>query len=171
MNLLYLVRWNSQFYSYSSLAILMWQMFVSHSQMLLGLLFIYVIWFMMLLWNHVGIRGSPRPGVVDCYLSFSSGDLTRTSSHLCGSWYLPMFLFMNESLTLINIASLMALAIFWSSLSTTLKLSRESSWPVMLWGSWMGHGASICSLNLFAKVLPDSPIYSSSQSTLPHLYL
>ena len=32
-------------------------------------------------------------------------------------------------------------------------------------------GAFICSLHLSANVLPDSPVYSSSQSTLPHLYL
>ena len=56
--------------------------------------------------------GSPGPGVVGCYLSFSSGDLTSTSSHMCGSWYLPMFLFRDGSLALINIASSMVLAIF-----------------------------------------------------------
>ena len=40
------------------------------------------------------------------YLNFNSGDLTNTSSHLCGSWYLPIFLFRNGLFTLINIASL-----------------------------------------------------------------
>ena len=83
-------------------------------------------------------EGSPGPGVVGCYLS--SGDLTSSSSHMCGSWYLPMFLFRDGSLTLMNNASLMALAIFWSSLPTMLKLSRDSSWPVMLLWSWMGDG-------------------------------
>ena len=34
-----------------------------------------------------------------------------------------------------------------------------------------GGGALMCSLNLSPKVLSDSPVYSSSQSTLPHLYL
>ena len=37
--------------------------------------------------------------------------------------------------------------------------------------SCTGDGALKCSLNLLANVLPDSPIYSSAQSTLPHLYL
>ena len=106
-----------------------------------------------------------------CYFSLSSGDLTNTSSQICSSWYLPIFLFRDGSLTLISIASLMALAMLWSSLPTMLKLSRDTSWPVMLKWSCMGDGALICSLNLSANVLPDSPIYSSSQSTLPHLYL
>ena len=35
----------------------------------------------------------------------------------------------------------------------------------------MGDGAFICSLCLSANVLPHSPIYSSSQCTLLHLYL
>ena len=73
-----------------------------------------------------GYQGSPGPGVVGCYLSFSSGNLISTSSDICGSWCLPMFLFRDGSLTLINIASLMALAISWSSLPTMLKLSRDS---------------------------------------------
>ena len=34
------------------------------------------------------------------YLNFSSGDLTSTSSHMCGSWYLPIFLFRDGSFTL-----------------------------------------------------------------------
>ena len=96
------------------------------------------------------------------YLNFISGDLTNTSSHICGSWYLPLFLFREGSFTLINIASLMVLAMFWSSLPTMLKLSRDTSWPLMLWLSWIGDGTFMCSLNLSAKVLPDSSMYSSS---------
>ena len=49
------------------------------------------------------------------YLNFISGDLANNSSHICGSWYLPMFLFRDGSFTLINIASLMVLAIFFMS--------------------------------------------------------
>ena len=64
--------------------------------------------------------------VMGCYLSMSSGDLTNTSFHICGSWCLPIFLFRDGSLTLLNIASLMALALLWSSLPTMLKLSRDS---------------------------------------------
>ena len=105
------------------------------------------------------------------YLRCNSADLASTSSQMCGSWNLPMFLLRDGSLTLIKIASLMFLAILLSSLPTILKLSRDTSWPVVFWWSLMGDGALMCSLNLSPKVLTDSPMYSSSQSTLPHLYL
>ena len=82
-----------------------------------------------------------------------------------------MFLFRDGSFTLMYIASLMFLAILLSSLPTILKLSMDISWPVVLLWSMMGDGTLICSLNLSPKVLPDSPMYSSSQSNLPHLYL
>ena len=90
-------------------------------------------------------------------VKFSSGDLTSASSCMCGSWYLPIFLFRDGSFTLIHIASLMVLVILWSSLHTKLKLSRDNSWPVMLWWAWTGDGVFMCSVNLSAKVLPDSP--------------
>ena len=48
--------------------------------------------------------------------SFNSDDLCRTSSHIWGRWYLPMFLFRDGSLTLMSRASLIALVRFWSSL-------------------------------------------------------
>ena len=38
-----------------------------------------------------------------CY--FSSGVLNRTSSHICGRWYLPTFLLRDGSLALMYIAS------------------------------------------------------------------
>ena len=130
-----------------------------------------IIWLMML-WNHVGVRGSPWPWCYGLYyLNSSSGDLTNTSSYMCGSWYLPIFLFRDGSFTPINTASLMVLAMLWSSLCTILKLSRDNSWLLMLWRSWMGDGTFMFSLNLSANVLPDSPMYSSSKSTLPHLNL
>ena len=169
MNLLCFGRWNSQFYNLL-LCYCDW-LYGTGPDVISSYCLLGVLWFMVLLWNHVGIRGSPGPDVMGCYLSFSSGNLTNTSSHICGSWYLPKFLFRDGSLTLINIAYLMALAMLWSSLPTMLKLSRDSSWPVMLWWSWMGDGALRHSLNLSANVLPDFPMYSSSQSTLPHLYL
>ena len=56
------------------------------------------------------------------YLSLNSGDLTNTPSKMCGSWYLPISLFRDGSLTLISMASLMVLAMLWSSLPTMLKL-------------------------------------------------
>ena len=57
------------------------------------------------------------------YFNFSSGLLHRTSSHMWGRWYLPMFLFRDGLLTLIYKASFMVLMRFWSSLPTMLKLS------------------------------------------------
>ena len=104
------------------------------------------------------------------YFRCNSGDLASTSSQIGGSWNLPMFPLRDGSFTLMNIASLMFLAILLSSLPTILKLSRDTSWAVVFWWSMMGDGALMCSLNLSPKVLPDSPMHSS-QSTLPHLYL
>ena len=39
----------------------------------------------------------------DVYLSLRSGILKKTSSHMCDTWYFPMFLLRKGSLTLINI--------------------------------------------------------------------
>ena len=66
------------------------------------------------------------------YFNFISGDLPSTSSQIFGSWYLPIFLLTDGSLTLISIASLIVLVMLWSSLPTMLKLSRDTSWPVVL---------------------------------------
>ena len=74
-----------------------------------------------------GCQGHHSPDVMGSYLNFNSDDLTSTSSHMCGGWYLPIFLFRDGSLTLINIASLMVLAMLWFSLPTMLKLSRGTS--------------------------------------------
>ena len=57
------------------------------------------------------------------YFSLSSGVLSRTSSLMCGRWYLPMFLLRDGLLTLVNIASFIHLLRFWSSLPTMLKFS------------------------------------------------
>ena len=97
--------------------------------------------------------------------------LSRTSSQICGRWYLPMFLLRDGLLALIYRASFMVLKRFWSSLPSMVKLSIVTSWPEMLWWSYMEDGALRCSFNLSSKFLADSPIYSSSQSTLSHLYL
>ena len=57
------------------------------------------------------------------YFSLSSGVLSRASSHMCGRWYLPMFLLRDGLLTLMNNASFIHLLRFWSSLPTMLKFS------------------------------------------------
>ena len=115
--------------------------------------------------------GLPPCQMVWHYLRCNSGDFASTSSQMCGNWNFPMFLFRDGSFTLMNMASLMFLAMLLSSLPTTVKLSRDTSWPVVLWWSMMGDGDLMCSLYLSPKVLPDSPMYSSPQSTLPQLYL
>ena len=97
--------------------------------------------------------------------------LSRTSSQICGRWYLPMFLLRDGLFTIIYRASFMVLKRFWSSLPSMEKLSMVTSWPEMVRWSYMGDGALRCSLYLSSKFLADSPIYSSSQSTLSHLYL
>ena len=105
------------------------------------------------------------------YFNLSSGLLHRTSSHIWGRWYLPMFLFRDGLLTLMYRASFMVLMRFWSSLPTILKFSVVTLWPDMLEWSYIEEGAIWFSLNLSANVLADLPIYSSSHSTLSHLYL
>ena len=83
---------------------------------------------MMLQNQCVGNRRSPGPrcyGAV--YLSLGTDDLTDTSSHICGIWYLPIFLLRDGSLTRIRIGILMDLAILDSPLHTMLKFSMERS--------------------------------------------
>ena len=104
--------------------------------------------------------------------------LNRTSSHICGRWYLPMFLFRDGLLTLMYRASFIALLRFWSSLPTMLKFSTLMLWPVVLKWSNMGEGAFWCSLNLSPKFLrtllyiphhtPPCHIYNCRWPTLLH---
>ena len=105
------------------------------------------------------------------HFSLSSGLLHRTSSHMWGRWYLPMFLFRDGLLTLIYRASFMVLMRFWSSLPTMVKLSMLTLWPNLFEWSCIEEGAFSLSVNLSANVLPDSSMYSSSHSTLLHLYM
>ena len=105
------------------------------------------------------------------YFNFSSGVLSRTSSHMCGRWCLPIFLLRDGLLTLMNNASFIHLLRFWSFLPTMLKFSMVTWWPLVLKWSYIGEGALRCSLNLSPNVLEDSPVYSSLHSTLSHLYL
>ena len=66
------------------------------------------------------------------YFNFSSVLLTSTSSHMWGRWYLPMFLFRDGLLTLIDIDSLISLERFSSSLPTILKFHiHHQKW--VLW--------------------------------------
>ena len=104
---------------------------------------------------------------VSYFLSFSSGIENSILSHICGRLYFPMFLFRVGLFTLMNMASLMVLAILLSSLPRILKLSMVVIWPLAVWWWKIGEGVFMCSLTLSPKVLPDSPTYSSSQSSSP----
>ena len=75
---------------------------------------------------------------VSIYFNFSSEMLSRTSSQICGRWYLPMFLLRDGLLALLYRTSFMVLKRFWSSLPSMVKLSIVTSWPEMLWWSYMG---------------------------------
>ena len=59
--------------------------------------------------------------------NFSSEMFNRTSSHICGRWYLPMFLLKDGLLALIYRASFMVLKRLWSSLPSMVKLSIVTS--------------------------------------------
>ena len=61
------------------------------------------------------------------YFNLSFGVLDRTSSCMCGRWYLPLLLSRDELLTLMNNASFINLLRFWSFLPNMLKFSMVSS--------------------------------------------
>ena len=82
---------------------------------------------------------------------FSSGMDCNNPSHRCGRLYFPMFLFHVGLLTLMYMASFIALAILWSSLPIILKFSTNVMWPVLFWCSCIGDGAFRCSLYLSSK--------------------
>ena len=69
-------------------------------------------WQMLLLMWQMGIATG------SVHFNLSSEVLNRTSTHIWGRWYLPMFLFRDGLLTLMYKASLMVLMRFCSSLPT-----------------------------------------------------
>ena len=90
------------------------------------------------------------------YFNLSSEVLNRTLSHMCGRWYLPMFLLRDWLLTLMYNAPLMVLMRFWSSLLIRLKFSIVTVWRVVLEWSYIGDGAHSHSSNQHIKKLPGS---------------
>ena len=103
------------------------------------------------------------------FIFFSSEMENRSLPQMCGRLYLPIFLLRVGLLTLIYIASFMALAIFCPSLPIITKLSTVVVWPVVFWCSKIGDCAFKCFLYCSSNVLTDFPIWSSSYSVLPHL--
>ena len=97
--------------------------------------------------------------------------LCRASSHICGRWYLPMFLFRDELLTLMYRAcfncsqEVLILSSHYTKVVNSDTVTRDDRMVID------GEGVLRCSLNLSAKFLADSPMYSSSHSTLLHLDL
>ena len=87
------------------------------------------------------------------YFNLSSVLFIRTSSHMWGRLYLPLFLFGDGLLTLMNIDSLISLERFCSSLPTMQKFSSVVVWPVMLPWSWIGGGG----FQMFFKSLSKCP--------------
>ena len=75
------------------------------------------------------------------YLRWKAGVPCRTSSHMWGTWNLPIFLLRDGSLTLMNIVSLMVLVMLCASLPTMEKLSMFMQFPDVLSCSYMGEGA------------------------------
>ena len=90
---------------------------------------------------------------------------------MCGSWYLPKFLFNEGSFTEMTMASLMFLAFPCGSLCTMVKQSGLIGYPEVLLCWCMGDGALRCSFTLSPNLLPDSPMYSSGQLICGHLNL
>ena len=107
------------------------------------------------------------------YLSCGDGVSFSMWSQTCGSWNFPKFLFNDGSLTLMYMASLMFLVSPYASLSIMVKHSGLTGCPVVDVCKCMGEGegALRCSLYFSPSVLPDSPMYSSVQLMLGHLYL
>ena len=64
---------------------------------------------------------------VSIYFKLSSEMLSRTSSHICGRWYLPMFLFRDGLFTLMYRASFMVLMRFWCSVPSKEKIVNSDS--------------------------------------------
>ena len=94
------------------------------------------------------------------YLSLSDGVSWKKSSQMCGSLYFPKFLLTEGSLTCMYISSFMFLVTPCVYLSTMVKHSGLTGYPVK-WLWWcIGDGVLRYSLSLSPKVLPDSPRYS-----------
>ena len=94
------------------------------------------------------------------YLAFSSEIENRTSSQMCGRLYLPMFLLRVGLLTLMYIASFMALAIFDISFDISIVLC-ERMFPFALHPQVLAGITSRTPWHDFGNlVLPQSTIYT-----------
>ena len=103
------------------------------------------------------------------YLRWKAGASYRTSSQVWCSWNLPRLLLWDGSLTLMNIASLMDMAMLCTSLLSIGQLSTLMQCLKVLPCSYMGQWALRCSLNFLPKNFPDSQVNSFLWSSTAHL--
>ena len=100
-------------------------------------------------------------GDVWCYFRWCEGMSYKTSSHMCGSLYFPMFLLRNWSLTRIYMASLVVLVMPCAFLPMMVKQSHAGEvFHGLAMVVYVG-GILRCSLSFSLKVLPNCPMYSS----------
>ena len=103
------------------------------------------------------------------HLRWSDGVFCRTSSQMCISWYFPIFLLRDGSLTQKYMASLMFLVMPCASLPIMVQQSALIGCPMARLCWWMGWGALRCPFSL-----PQSPSkfpdILSSHSAWVHLY-
>ena len=85
-------------------------------------------------WVDILIEGVEKEEVGSAvyYLSCGVQVSFSTGSQICGSWYLPMFLLSERSLTWMNKASLMFLILPCGSLCMMVKQSGLTGCPVVL---------------------------------------
>ena len=94
---------------------------------------VYIVW--QMLRPYLWLMELPQ---VSIYFKFSSEMLSRTSSHICGRWYLPMFLLRDGLLALMYRASFMVImrTPFSSDLEEAMMESGES----------LSHSQNYCSV-------------------------
>ena len=93
------------------------------------------------------------------YFNLSSLLFIRTSSHIWGRWYLPMFLLRYGLLTLMNIDSLISLGRFCSSLPTMLKF----------WGSMTCGVTVVMNYTISQSIISGNSIcHNSNNINHPH---
>ena len=96
-------------------------------------------------YSHVWLMELPQ---VSIYFKFSSEMLSRTSYHMCGRWYLPIFLFRDGLLTLMYKASVISLRRFWSSLPNMEKLSMVTECTeVLIWSCMYRRRGQLTQIN------------------------
>ena len=75
----------------------------------------------------------------------------RTSSHICGRWYLPTFLFRDGSFVLMYMASFIALLRFWSSFNERFKEHQKAPSPIFDHYTTTGHDIKLENFSIVGK--------------------